>query len=65
MSKEIWTDEDELGFQIGDMNGEWQTQESKAGGGKFRIEKPLRSGQKRKSVQVIRQPITENQKNEK
>ncbi len=29
MTQEIWTDEDELGYQIGDMDGEWQTEESK------------------------------------
>lgn len=49
----LWTDEDELGYQIGDMHGEWQRGSQTV---------PFKPEQKGKSVPVIRLPKPENQK---
>ena len=39
MTHEAWTNEDELGYQIGDMNGEWQAEATKVVAKK--VEKPF------------------------
>jgi hypothetical protein len=70
MSREIWSGEDELGFQIGDMHGEWQTEESKeaSGGGQGKGKKPvtkIQGTQHRQKVekQVVKVRIQQNPPN--
>lgn len=55
MTREIWTDEDELGYQIGDMNGEWEREEFKKKPTGPKIEKPF-TRTPTKPVRIDRRP---------
>lgn len=55
MTHELWSAEDELGFQMGDMHGEWQKEEAKTKVGNKKVEKPF-TNTPTKPVKIDRKP---------